>query len=41
VQAAWLAVSSENLFVELKCTRQKLPSIADDLLHIATQFIET
>jgi hypothetical protein len=41
VQTAWLAVPFEYLFVQLKRSGQELPLIADDLLHIATQFIET
>jgi hypothetical protein len=41
VQAAWLAVPFENLFVELECSRQELASITNDLLHALSKFFET
>jgi len=41
VQAAWLAVPFENLFVELECSRQELASITNNLLHALSKFFET
>ncbi len=40
VQAAWLAVPFENLFLELERSRQELPSIADNLLHALPKLFE-